>query len=321
MTDSFGSFRTELLATLGGAPATIEPGRLHRFSTSERRGDSAGWCKLFDDLRGGVYGCHRQFPGESFTWSAIDRRTMTLEQRSLLARQFEAATAEREAQQRMQWSENAQRIAQMWAQCVPISPDDPCSAYLTQRGLVGAWPLPEVLRFHPSLPYWNGVEKLGPFPAMVAPLIAPDGRTVALHRTYLTAHGRKAGVPTPKKVTGASGVLAGASIPLHEPTGGVIGIAEGIETALAAWCISGVPTVAAYCAGNLAAWQCPAGVQRLVVFADADKAGREAADTLRAKALSRHLRCEVMTPTDEGSDWCDVWAASRPTSINAEVAA
>jgi phage/plasmid primase-like uncharacterized protein len=307
MTDSFGSFRTELLATLGGAPATIEPGRLHRFSTSERRGDSAGWCKLFDDLRGGVYGCHRQFPGESFTWSAIDRRTMTLEQRSLLARQFEAATAEREAQQRLQWFENAQRIAQMWAQCVPISPDDPCSAYLTQRGLVGAWPLPEVLRFHPSLPYWNGLEKLGTFPAMVAPLIAPNGSTVALHRTYLTSDGRKANVPTPKKVTGASGLMAGASIPLHEPTGGVIGIAEGIETALATHFASGIHTVAAYCAGNMASYVWPPSVKRIVVFADADRAGVDAAQKLKIRAMQSGLSAVVLSPTTPGTDWCDVW--------------
>ena len=307
MSDSFGSFRAELLATLGGAPAAIEPGRLHRFSTSERRGDSAGWCKLFDDLRGGVYGCHRQFPGESFTWSAIDRRTMTLEQRSLLARQFEAATAEREAQQRLQWSENAQRIAQMWAQCVPISPDDPCSAYLTQRGLVGAWPLPEVLRFHSSLPYWNGLEKLGAFPAMVAPLIAPNGSTVALHRTYLTADGRKANVPTPKKVTGASGVLAGASIPLHEPTGGVIGIAEGIETALATHSASGIHTVAAYCAGNVASYVWPPSVRRIVVFADADRAGVDAAQKLKIRAMQSGLSAVVLSPSTPGTDWCDVW--------------
>ena len=59
--------------------------------------------------------------------------------------------------------------------------------------------------------------------------------SVALHRTYLTADGRKADVPSVKKLTGAAGPLAGACIPLHKPARGCIGIAEGIETALAAW--------------------------------------------------------------------------------------
>ena len=86
-----------------------------------------------------------------------------------------------------------------------------------------------------------------------------------------------------------------------------MGIAEGIETALGAWCASTVPTVASYCAGNLAKWQWPPGLQRLVIFADADKAGREAADTLRARALAAGLRCEVLTPSTAGTAWCDVW--------------
>lgn len=49
-----------MLAALGYAPDVIEPDTLQRFSTSTHRGDTAGWCKLFSDLRGGVYGCHRQ---------------------------------------------------------------------------------------------------------------------------------------------------------------------------------------------------------------------------------------------------------------------
>lgn len=119
-----------------------------------------------------------------------------------------------------------------------------------------------------------------------------------------------------KKLTGAAGPLAGASIALHMPARGVLGIAEGIETAMAAWCASGVPTVAAYCASNLAAWRSPGAVQRLVIFADADKAGREAADTpLRARALHARLRAEVMTPSTEGTDWCDVWAARGPVEV------
>lgn len=316
MADPVQAFRTAILAALGHAPEVIEPGRFQRFGTSDRRADDAGWCKLFDDMRGGVFGCYRA--GLSDTWSAADRATMTREQRADLARQVMAATAEREAQQRQQWAENARRIARLWAECVPLVPGDPVTLYLKRRGFGGVWPLSEVLRLHRALPYWHGAEKLGMFPAMVAPIIAPDGRIVALHRTYLTADGRKAGVPSPKKLTGAAGPLAGACIPLHKPARGCIGIAEGIETALAAWCASSVPTVASYCAGNLAAWRWPAAVQRLVIFADADKAGREAADTLRARALAARLRCEVLTPATEGADWCDVWAESRAVRTEAE---
>ena len=313
MHDPLQSFRAAILATLGHAPEVIEPGRFHRFPTSDRRGDSAGWCKLFADLRGGVFGCYRA--GISETWSAIDRAALSREQRATLARQVMTATAEREAQQRELWAKAAERIARLWAECVPLVPGDPVTLYLKRRGFGGVWPLPACLRLHRGLSYWHEGEKLGVFPAMVAPVIAPDGRMVALHRTHLTADGRKAEVPSVKKLTATAGPLAGACIPLHKPQRGAIGIAEGIETALACWCASTVPTVAAYCASNLAAWRWPTGVQRLVIFADADKAGREAAESLRARAFAARLRAEVLTPTDDGADWCGAQAQRAAVAI------
>lgn len=315
MRDPVQTFRVAILAVLGHAPEVIEPGRFHRFGTSDRRRDDAGWCKLFADLRGGVFGCYRQ--GISETWSAADRATITLEQRAEYARQVMAATVEREKQQRQQWAESAKRIAQLSAQLVPLSAGDPVTLYLKQRGFAGVWPLPDCLRLHRALPYWHEGKKLGTFPAMVAPIVSPEGVTLAWHRTYLAQDGRKAEVPTVKKLTAAAGPLAGACIPLHKPVNGCIAIAEGIETALAAWCASTVPTVAAYSAGNLAAWNWPRGVQRLVIFADADKAGREAADKLRARALGANLQCQVLRPSTDGDDWCDVWAARSNMEISA----
>jgi phage/plasmid primase-like uncharacterized protein len=307
MSDPRHAFHAAVLAVLGFAPELIEPGRLHRFATSSRRGDTAGWCKLFADLRGGVFGCYRA--GHSETWSATDRTSMTRAQRAELARQVMAATAEREAQQRERWTANATRIARVWAECRSLVPGDAVTLYLKRRGFGGVWPLPECLRMHRGLPYWQETEQVGTFPAMLAPLVAPDGRIVALHRTYLHSDGRKAEVPTVKKLTGAAGPLAGACIPLFKPAHGSIGIAEGIETALAAWCASGLPTVAAYSAGNLAGWQWPAGVRRLVIFADHDPAGTEAGEKLRVRALAARLRCDMLTPSGDGADWCDVWAA------------
>lgn len=307
MSGAVDSFRTAMLAALGHAPDNIEPGKVHRFATSDKRGDDAGWCKLFADLRGGVFGCNRS--GARETWSAFPREAMTRQQRAELARQVEAAARERERVQREQWAENAARIARLWAQCVPLMPGDPVTLYLKRRGFGGVWPLPACLRLHRALPCWDGDKRIGTFPAMVAPLVQADGRVVALHRTYLAADGRKADVRSPKKLTAAAGPLAGACIALHDLTGcTTVGIAEGIETALAAWLASGIPTVAAYCAGNLAAWEWPAGVQRIVVFADHDPAGAVAAEKLHQRARIAGLAVNVMTPTTEGNDWADVWA-------------
>ncbi|MBA3590632.1 toprim domain-containing protein [Methylibium sp.] len=318
MRESLQDFGEAIRAALGNSPNTIEPGRLHRFPTNGRRGDTSGWCKLFPDARGGVFGCHRQ--GMNETWTAADPQRMSLAERAALARHIEAATRERAAVQRDAWVIQARRIGELWGQCVPLTEGDPAALYLTRRGFPELQALPTCVRLHRSLTYWHEGRELGCLPAMVAPLTAPDDRTVALHRTYLTPEGRKADVPTVKKLTAASGPLAGASVRLYSPRRGTIGVCEGIETALAASMGSGVPTVAAYCANGVASYFWPAGVQSLVIFADADKAGREAADKLRVRALSAGLRVNLMIPTEAGTDWCDVWAQRSAVEIEGDAA-
>ena len=324
MREAADDFRVAILAALGHAPELIEPGRIHRFSTSARASDRAGWCRLFEDGRAGVFGDFRS--GMSSVWTAQRRGPMTLARRAdiarqltwQLARQLARAKAQREAQERQQWAANEQRNAALWRKTVPVSDGDPVSLYLRRRGLAG--PVPEHLHLHPRLTYWDGGDR-GTWPAMIAPLIRPDGMVLALHRTYLTADGNKAPVPTVKKLTSAAGPLAGACIPLHDPQHGAIGIAEGIETAQAAHLASGLPTVAAYCAGNLAAYTWPTGVRRIVVFADADPAGAAAAQSLKARAVRAGLSVAVMTPTTSGADWCDVWAQRAAVAVAASEAA
>jgi putative DNA primase/helicase len=317
MCDATDNFRLAILTALGTAPDLIAPGRIHRFSTSGRASDRAGWCQLFEDGRAGAFGDFRR--GMSLTWTMQRHERMTPAERGALARRLAQAKAQRKAQQRQQHAENAQRNEALWSEAIAVTDGDPVSLYLQRRGLVG--PVPERLRLHRHLTYWDGGDR-GSFPAMIAPLVSPDGRTLALHRTYLTADGFKAPVPTAKKLTGSAGLLAGASIRLHDAQDGVIGIAEGIETAQAAHLASGLPTVAAYCAHNLAAYVWPPGVKRLVVFADADPTGAAAAHSLKARAMRAGLTVAVLTPSTPGADWCDVWA-QRPevTRTESEAAA
>lgn len=304
--DSRILFRSAILATLGHAPDDIETGTFQRFSTNGKRGDSSGWCRLFDDQQGGVFGCFRQAISDQ--WSAKDRTTMTRGERAAHARQIAQATQERDRLQCQQRAKNAQRNADLWAACRPLVAGDTVTRYLTARLNGELWPLPDALRFHPALPYWHEGQELGRFPAMVAALTSQGGDLLALHRTYLTPDGHKANVPTVKKITASGGPLVGGCIRLAQPHQGRIGIAEGIETALAASKVSGVPTVAAYSAGALAGWCWPNGTRSLVIFGDADKAGRDAAQTLSHRARSHGLGVQVLTPNDEGADWCDVVA-------------
>ena len=72
----------------------IEPGKLARFSTNDLPGDTAGWCKLFFDGVGAVFGCHRE--GTSFTWQ---RRDSNIPPPSQVERQAAQARSEEANQQ------------------------------------------------------------------------------------------------------------------------------------------------------------------------------------------------------------------------------
>lgn len=302
-----GAFRAAILSQLGHSPEHITAGKLMRFSTNGQRGDRAGWCKLFADGLGGVFGDWRS--GRVSTWHVHDRRRLNMTERAAWHRQVEQARQEHDRLQRQEWVKNSERNARLWASCCPLQPGDPAMLYLRHRLQADPGLLPACLRLHPGLGYWHEGTHLGNFPALVSAFTSPTGELLALHRVYLSDGGGKADVPVVKKLTSVSGPLNGGCIRLARPAAsGVIGIAEGLETALAASMASGLPVVSASSANALASWIWPSGVRSLVIFADADDAGRAAALRLQQRATAAAIRVSVMLPSTEGADWCDVWA-------------
>lgn len=201
---------------------------------------------------------------------------------------------------------------------------DPLRLHLERRGLV-ALEVPPVLRFHPGLAYWHtpaGADKpvmLGTFPAMLAQVVNVAGEVVTIHRTYLTPDGRKlseidgvkleARKKMPAIVPGGS---RGAAVRLS-PVAGRLGVAEGIETALAAHLLSGgtIPVWSAVDAGGLEALELPLQVSEVVIFADRDENGRgqDAAVKLARRLLAEGRSVKrVLPPLDFGSkaDWNDL---------------
>ena len=180
MRDALESFRAAVFAALGNAPEGIEPGRLHRFSTNGKRGDTSGWCQVFADGRAGVFGCWRE--ATQGVWTATDRRGMSPAQAAELARQVKAAAAARDAAKRAGWGEAADRLAVLWAQCREVPADgagtDPVTLYLRHRLALApgeALAVPDVLRLHPGLAYHHEGATAGRWPAMVAGIQGPDG--------------------------------------------------------------------------------------------------------------------------------------------------
>jgi putative DNA primase/helicase len=195
-------------------------------------------------------------------------------------------------------------LTQVWEGSRPVTRGDPVWQYLNRR--LGLEIVPADLRLHPALRYTDeDGHDLGRFPAMVARIRYPDGAGASIHRTYLTNDGHKAPVPQVKKIMAGKPLNTG-SVRLGA-AGMTLGIAEGIETALAASQRFGVPIWAATNAVLLEAWVPPEGVERVVIVGDNDASftGQAAAFGLARRLVQKGLAVEIRIPDQVGKDWAD----------------
>lgn len=200
--------------------------------------------------------------------------------------------------------ENRQTMSKVLQGCTEVRQGDVVWTYLKSRGLERAV-FPKTLRTSTSCWFERDLS----LPAMVAIVHDDMGEPVNLHRTYLKADGSgKANVLEPKRVMPGS-LPDGSAVRLF-PAKEVMGIAEGIETALAAARLFKVPVWAALNSKLLENWVPPSGAQKVLIFGDNDqKYGGQAAAFRLAHRLSVRrdpVQCEVMIPTTAGEDWADV---------------
>jgi hypothetical protein len=172
--------------------------------------------------------------------------------------------------------------------------------YLRRRGIT--LPVPPSIRFHSGLRH-------GPtgliLPAMVAAVQAPDRRVVAIHRTFLNEFGGKAALSSPKM---ALGPLGAGAVRLAK-AGRVLGLAEGIEDALAAMQLCNLPCWASLGGARLARVDLPIEVREVHVFADGDEAGREAAEKAVRRFRRDGLEARAFLPPDGAKDMNDALIA------------
>lgn len=193
----------------------------------------------------------------------------------------------------------------VWEESRRISKNDPAHRYLTRRGLTV--PTNGNLRCHPGLKYKDEDGKVvGTFPVMLARVADPENNSVTLHRTYLTPDGAKAPVAKAKKLMPGKPV-SGAAVRLFDPAA-TMGIAEGVETALAASKLFGVPVWSCISAHGLESWAPPAGVARVMVFGDNDASytGQASAYVAAKKLRMAGIEVTVHIPTPEECDWADM---------------
>lgn len=230
-------------------------------------------------------------------------------------------------------TQRLKRAQDIWDDAGPIEAGSPVARYLEGRGL---WPLPnaahEVLRAarrrYP--PDGVGSERTWPagqglHPVMVARVSAPGRRLTAVHCTYLAPRGDgfgKLAIDDDYRAKLVFGPLPeGAAVRLLPP-GESMGVAEGIETALAAAAMFAPLSVwSAISATGMQKWVAPAVVRRVTIFADRDKPyhhgrtwrpegeGLHSARVLRGRLQEAGLAASIRVPKEPAGDYADVLAA------------
>jgi hypothetical protein len=201
---------------------------------------------------------------------------------------------------------NLGAAVRLWKDAHPLE-GTLAARYLMQRALSAG---SAELRYHPRT-------ACGPLagavflPAMLA-AVRDDNGIVAVHRTFLDPISARLGsIADPKR---ALGHLGGGAVRLA-PSGRTLGLAEGIENALAATLLTGIPCWATLGTERFARVRLPSGLKRLVLFLDHDGGGMRA-DRLARTVADPQLIVESRIPRLVGTDWNDVLLGAGPSRTN-----
>lgn len=238
-------------------------------------------------------------------WSGCDGRKVLQRINSITGGGISVQTENTQVRPRDQRDSVAEWAKRLWFSSIPILHGDLASRYLLNRGLE-LTQFPKALRFKEKCRV-TGEKEHSHLPALIARFDDEKGHFSTVHRIYLQEPGIKAQIQKPKRI--ASSPSPGGAIRLF-PAGKELGIAEGIETALACSLATGIPVWAAYSSSLMPQVKVPNEVTTVTIFSDKDRsgAGQEAAFRLRENLLKRGLQVKTLIPPgDYGRDWLDVF--------------
>lgn len=220
-------------------------------------------------------------------------------------RRLEASSAEYQAANGRLWEPDEDERSRLeharaiWNNARPAA-GTLAEAYLRWRGL--HVPVPPSIRYVPDM-FHSVVRRT--FPALVAAVQDSGGRVTAVQRIFLAADGQGKAPIDKKLVKRTKGPLYDGSVRLGK-VGRVLGVAEGIETALSARQIFSLPVWAA-CGTRMHSIMFPELVEHVVIFGDAGEAGQMAAQRAADAYARRGLQVDIEAPRE--GDWNDVLRA------------
>lgn len=206
-----------------------------------------------------------------------------------------------------------------WRDAIPLTDvrAEPVWRYLISRNLsprlAAEFP---ALRCHLELPYFDQDKThQGNFPALLGMYFDPAGHPVTIHRIFLDHTGAKLPVEDCKKPFPLPSYLTmrGGAIRMRSP-GRLLGVAEGIETALAVNVATRQVVWSCYSANGIETFEPPEGVEEVWIWADHDrsKRGVEAAKVLKRRLWEKGISARILLPAmpippgKKGVDWNDV---------------
>jgi hypothetical protein len=190
--------------------------------------------------------------------------------------------------------------------------------YLEGRGIAHLVPCAD-LGFHPSCPHPSGTfDHPARFPALLGAVHDVGGKFVGIHRTFLRRDGSGKADIEPAKAS--LGPVRGGAVrltPLEDVlAAGALVIAEGIETAASAGLMLSMPAWAAVSAGNMkSGLVLPTDIRKVIIAADRDAAGIDAAEWAKARLKREGREVEVAVPHEGVGDFNDLLLGrrTRPT--------
>ena len=111
----------DAIAAAGLTPPDVinDNGKFNRFSTSDKRSDTAGWYVFHNDnIPSGYFGCHRS--GLQSSWSAINKADLSQAERVQFAERRRAALVASDAAQKADHDAAAIIAQTIWSACTPL---------------------------------------------------------------------------------------------------------------------------------------------------------------------------------------------------------
>jgi putative DNA primase/helicase len=159
------------------------------------------------------------------------------------------------------------------------------------------------------------------YDAMACVISDPAGNPVSMHLTYLEA-GQKAPIEPCRVVMTPKTTIKGGAVRLFPMVGGHLSVAEGIESALAARVLSGLPAWALISANGMRDFIPPEGLKVIDIYADTDEnyAGQAAAFHLanRIKLRDANVAVRIVMSRSKGEDANDIHNFERRTALIAD---